>query len=59
VHSLPEGGALEGMSLRVFPNLRRSHKYENLSTFPFANNSLLISSLLSCFVEKKYFHGNI
>jgi hypothetical protein len=24
------GEALEGVSLRVFPNLRRTHKYENL-----------------------------
>jgi hypothetical protein len=59
VHSLPEGGALEGSSLRVFPNLRRTHKYENLS-LPYLNNSLLISSLLlSWLVEKEYFHGNM
>ncbi len=29
VHSL-EGGALEGVSPRVFPNLRRMHEYWNL-----------------------------
>jgi len=44
------------MNQRVFSNLRRTHKYGNL---PFANNSLLISWLLSRFVEKKYFCGNV
>jgi hypothetical protein len=29
VHSAEEG-ALEGMSLRVLPDLRRTHEYENL-----------------------------
>jgi hypothetical protein len=28
-------------------------------TSPYVNNSLFISSLLSHFVEKKYFHGNM
>jgi hypothetical protein len=26
----PKGGAPKGMSLRVFPNLKRMHKYWNL-----------------------------
>jgi hypothetical protein len=30
-----------------------------MGTSPFANNSLLISWLLSRFVEKKYFCGNV
>jgi hypothetical protein len=30
-----------------------------MGTSPFANNSLLISWLLSRFVEKKYFYGNV
>jgi hypothetical protein len=53
----PEGGALEGMSPRVFPNLRRTHKYRNTSRS--LNNSLFISSFLSHFIEKRYFHGNV
>jgi hypothetical protein len=38
----------------VFPNLRKMHKYS-----PYGNNSLFISSLLSCFIERKYFNGNM
>jgi hypothetical protein len=45
VHS-PKGGALKGVSLRVFPNLP-------------LNNSLFVSSLFSHLVEKKYFHENM
>jgi hypothetical protein len=30
-----------------------------MGTSPYINNSVLISSLLSQFVEKKYFHGNM
>jgi hypothetical protein len=48
----PERGAPKGMSLRVFPNLGRTHS-------AYVNNSLFIFSLLSDFVEKKYFHGNV
>jgi hypothetical protein len=61
VHS-PEGGAPKGVSTRVFSNLRRRmNEYGNrplhkqLSFYLF----LFISSLLSHFVEKKYFHGNM
>jgi hypothetical protein len=50
VHS-PEGEPPKGVSPRVFPNLKR--------TSPDVNNSLSISSLLSRFVGKKYFHGNV
>jgi hypothetical protein len=49
----PERGALKGMSPRVFPNL----KYRNTS--PSVSNSLFISSFLSHFIEKSYFHGNV
>jgi len=30
-----------------------------MGTSPYLNNSLLIFSILSLFVEKKYFHGNL
>jgi hypothetical protein len=44
----PEGGAPQGMSSRVFPNLRRMNKkYGNLLS-PHKNNSHFISVLLSC-----------
>jgi len=48
-----EGGAPVGMSLRMFPNLRRMPEYRT----PCINNSIFVSSLLSYFIEKKYFHG--
>jgi len=48
-----EGGAPMGVSLGMFPNLRRMHEYGT----PCVNNSLFVSSLLSYFIEKKYFHG--
>jgi hypothetical protein len=51
----PEGGALDNVSLRLFPNLKRTHEYENLPLRK--GGSLLISLLLSNFIEKKYFHG--
>jgi len=54
VHS-PEGRALQGVSPREFPNLRRMHEYSSL----YVNNFLFIFGLLSHFVEKKYFHGNM
>jgi hypothetical protein len=41
---------------RVFLNLRRKHDYRKL---PLCKHSLFISLLLSCFVEKKYFLGNV
>jgi hypothetical protein len=44
------------MTSRVFPNLRRMHEYWNL---PFANNSPFISLLLSRFVNKIKFPGNV
>jgi hypothetical protein len=45
------------MSPRVFPKLRRMHKYRNL---PLCNQlSPFVSCLLSHMVEKKYFHGNM
>jgi hypothetical protein len=55
VQSLEEG-ALEGVSPRVFPNLRGTH-----GTSPYVSNSLfiLLPLLLSYSVEKKYFHGNV
>jgi hypothetical protein len=31
----------------------------SMGTSPYLNNSLLIFSILSHFVEKKYFHGNL
>jgi len=44
------------MSPRVFPKLRRRHKYRNL---PLCYQlSPFVSSLLSHFVEMKYFHGH-
>jgi hypothetical protein len=52
----PKGRALKGVSPRVFPNLRRTHEYRNSL---YINNSLFISSLLSHFIETKYFHGNM
>jgi hypothetical protein len=30
-----------------------------MGTSPYVNNSIFISSLLSHFLEKKYFHGNV
>jgi hypothetical protein len=53
-----EGGALEGVSPRVFPNLRRIHEYWNHLPLN-GNNSLFISLLLSHFVQKKCLHGNM
>jgi hypothetical protein len=53
VHS-HKGGALEGVSPRVFPNLRRTHKYRNLH---YVNNSVFISSLFSHFIEKNISMG--
>jgi hypothetical protein len=45
------------MSPRVFPKLRRMHKYRNL---PLCNHlSPFVSSLLSHFVKKKYLHGSM
>jgi len=55
MHS-PEGGALEGVSLRVFPNLRRTH-----GTSPYVNNSLFIAFASFLFGRKEIFpweHGN-
>jgi len=44
---------------RVFPNLRRMHQYWK-PPHPFTETTLFfISSLLSCFIETKYFHGNV
>jgi hypothetical protein len=39
----PQGGVLEGMTPRMFLNLRRTYQYRKLPL----NNSLFISSLLS------------
>jgi hypothetical protein len=51
------GGALErGVSMRLFPNLRRTHEYKNL--LPFCSKITLflkISSLLSHSVAKRKF----
>jgi hypothetical protein len=46
-------GHSKGMSLRVFPNLCRTHEYENLPLFK------QLSFIFPHFVEKKYFHGNM
>jgi hypothetical protein len=54
VHSA-EVGAPEGMSLRVFANLRR---IMSTGTSPYVNNSLFISSPFR-FIKRKYFHGNM
>jgi hypothetical protein len=51
-----EGEALDGVSPRVFPNLKRMHKYKNL---PLRKGLSFDSLLLSHFVEDKYFHGNV
>jgi hypothetical protein len=51
----PEGGSLKDVSMRVFPNLRRTEEYRNLPSW----NSVFIFSVLSHFIEKKYFHGNV
>jgi hypothetical protein len=48
VHSLPEGGAVEGVSLRVFPNLRRTQKYENLPL-----HKQLSVDFLTCFLFRR------
>jgi len=56
----------EGVT-RVFLNLRRTRKgvtrvlqeSTSIGSSPYVNNSLFISLLLSCFVEKKYFLGNV
>jgi hypothetical protein len=56
----PEGGALEGMSARVFPNLRRTYKYRNTS--PSVSNSLFYFLISFSFHRKKIFpweYGNI
>jgi hypothetical protein len=53
----PEGGALESVSPRGCS--QTLEKCTSTGTSPCVNNSLFISSLLSHFVEKKYFHGNI
>ncbi len=45
----PKGGAPKAVSLRVFSNLRGTHKY---GTSPSVNNSLFISLLLSNFIKK-------
>ncbi len=38
---------------------RTSRECTNMGTSPYINNSLFISSFLSRFVGKKYFHGNV
>jgi hypothetical protein len=40
----------------MFPNLRRTHKYGNL---PLCKQLSFYFLLLSHFIEKKYFHGNM
>jgi hypothetical protein len=47
----PEGGAQ--------PRSQTSRECTSMGTSPYIKNSLFISLLLSCFTEKKYFHGNI
>jgi hypothetical protein len=49
VHS-PEGGALEGVSPRVFPNLRRTH-----GASPYVSNSLSIAFASFLFGRKEIF----
>jgi hypothetical protein len=48
-----EGGAPEGGVPKPQENARVWEPPLNI------NNSLLISSLFSCFIEKKYLHGNV
>jgi len=58
VHSL-EGGAPKGMSPRVFPKLRRTHKYSNL---PLQKQFSLYFLTSFPFRRKKIFpweHGNM
>ncbi len=56
----PKGGPPEGVSTRVFLNLRRMHEYE---TSPYANKQLAFDFLASFqFHRKEKFpweHGNI
>jgi hypothetical protein len=52
----PNGAVPKALSPRVFPNLRRMHKYLNL---PLQKQLSFNFLLLSFFVEKKYFHGNM
>jgi len=47
----PEGGAQ--------PRSQTSGECMSMGTSPYVKNSLFISLLLSCFTEKKYFHGNM
>jgi hypothetical protein len=53
----PEGRAPEGVSLRVFPNLKENAQVWEPS--PSVNNSLFVSSLFPHFAKKKYFHENV
>jgi hypothetical protein len=62
--SLLREGHFKAVSMRAFPNLRRTHEYTNVPSFPLTETtlsllSLFISLLLSHLVEKKYFHGNV
>jgi hypothetical protein len=52
----PEGGAFEGMSLRLFGNLRGTHKYRNLPLCKQLSFYFLAS--FSC-CKKEIFHGNM
>ncbi len=57
-----EEGELErGVSMRLFPNLRRTHEYNNLLPFCSKINALLKNFLPSFSFgrKKKYFHGNM
>jgi hypothetical protein len=50
-----QGSGTQGhMSPEGVPKPRK-----NTGTSPYINNSLFISSFLSHFLEKKYFHGNV
>jgi hypothetical protein len=55
VHS-PEGGALEGVTVMVFPNLRRMHENWNC---PLRKQLSFYFLSFFHFIKKKYFHGNM
>jgi hypothetical protein len=56
VHS-PEEGAPEVMSPKGVPKPEENALV--LEPLPFISNSLFIYKLFSCFIKKKYFHGNV
>jgi hypothetical protein len=52
----PKGKAFEGMSPRVFPNLRKTHKYKH---HPLHKQLSFYFHPSFSFGRKKYFHGDM